>query len=113
MFYEIVTRFWHPHLTKINKTDMESREVYTVAEIEREPGKEPRIRFGGDKGHWMSAAEFVKYDPEHAYVCSVVVTCFSFLTEAVLFCRGGTFVESDVTYRWKTHKGHLQVSLPL
>ena len=67
IYYEIVTRFWHPHLTKINKTDMESREVFTVAEIEREPGKEPRIRFG-DKEQWMSAAEFVTYDPDRACV---------------------------------------------
>jgi len=89
IFYEIVTRFWHPHLTKINKTDMETREVFTVAEIEREPGKEPRVRFGGDKGQWMSAAEFVHYDPEHV---------------------GGTFVgDGNVTYRWKTHKGRLQL----
>lgn len=73
IFYEIVTRFWHPHLTKINKTNMETREVYTVAEIEREPGKEARVRFDGDKGQWMSAAQFVQYDPERAYVCSIVI----------------------------------------
>jgi len=89
LYYEIVTRFWHPNLTKINKTDMETREVSTVAEIERMSGKEARVRFGGDKGQWMSAAEFVQYDKEHA---------------------GGTFVtSSDVTYRWKTHKGRLQL----
>ncbi|KAH8107688.1 hypothetical protein BXZ70DRAFT_884832 [Cristinia sonorae] len=89
MFYEIVTRFWHPHLTKINKTNMETREVFTVAEIERKPDSEPRVRFGGENGQWMSAAQFVSYDPEHV---------------------GGTFVDdSDVTYRWKTHKGRLQL----
>jgi len=89
IFYEIVTRFWHPHLTKINKTDMESREVTTAAEIERIPGKEARVRFGGDKGQWVTATDFLKYDQEHA---------------------GGTFVaDSDVAYRWKTHKGRLQL----
>lgn len=66
IFYEIVTRFWHPHLTKINKTDMETREVFTVAEIDREPGKSPRVRFGGESNQWVSAEEFVQYDAERA-----------------------------------------------
>lgn len=63
IYYEVVTRFWHPHLTKINKTDMETREVSVAAEIERLPGSEPRVRFG-DKGDWMSASDFVKFDHE-------------------------------------------------
>jgi len=89
IYYEIVTRFWHPYLTKINKTDMETREVSTVAEIERAPGKEAKVRFGGDKGEWVSAKDFVKYDPDRV---------------------GGTFVGgNDTTYRWKTHNGHLQL----
>lgn len=66
IFFEIVTRFWHPHITKINKTDMDSREVNTVAEIERIPGREPRIRFG-EKAEWMSATDFVKYDAENQW----------------------------------------------
>ena len=60
--YEIVTRFWHPHLTKINKADMENLVVTTVAEIERIPGREPRVRFGGEKGEWVLASDFVQFD---------------------------------------------------
>lgn len=67
-YYEIVTRFWHPNVTKIYKTDMETREVSTVVEIERISSREPRVRFGGDKGEWVSAADFVQYDQDHAYV---------------------------------------------
>ncbi|KAH9859003.1 hypothetical protein C2E23DRAFT_717671 [Lenzites betulinus] len=89
MHYEIVTRFWHPNLTKINKFDMETRELITVAEIEGLQTKEPRVRFGGDKGQWMSSSEFLKYDPENA---------------------GGTFKGTeDTEYRWKTHKGRFQL----
>lgn len=68
IFFEIVTRFWHPYVTKINKTDIETREVSTVAEIERTPGREPRVRFGAEKGEWMSATDFVKYDAERSCV---------------------------------------------
>ena len=64
--YEIVTRFWHPHITKINKADFENIAVQTVAEIERKPGGEPRVRFGGDKGEWMSASQFINYDEDNA-----------------------------------------------
>ena len=64
MYFEIVTRFWHPNLTKINKFDMETRELITVAEIEGLQTREPRVRFGGDKGTWMSAADFIKYNPD-------------------------------------------------
>ena len=64
LHYEIVTRFWHPNLTKINKFDMETRELITVAEIEGLQTREPRVRFGGDKGTWMSAADFIKYNPD-------------------------------------------------
>lgn len=60
--YEIVTRFWHPHITKINKADFENLHVETVAEIERMPGREARVRFGGDKGEWQSAAQFIEFD---------------------------------------------------
>ncbi|KAI0829760.1 hypothetical protein BC628DRAFT_1065847 [Trametes gibbosa] len=89
MHYEIVTRYWHPNITKINKFDMETRELLTVAEIEGLQTKEPRVRFGGDKGQWMSAAEFLRYDPENT---------------------GGTFkAAEDTEYRWKTHKGRFQL----
>ncbi|OBZ70702.1 hypothetical protein A0H81_09319 [Grifola frondosa] len=89
LHYEIVTRFWHSNITKINKFDMETRELTTVAEIEGLQTREPRVRFGGDKGQWIAADEFVKYDAEHA---------------------GGTFAApGGVQYRWKTHKGRMQL----
>ncbi|KAI0633490.1 hypothetical protein C8Q77DRAFT_1057364 [Trametes polyzona] len=89
MHFEIVTRFWHPNVTKINKFDMETRELVTIAEIEGLQTKEPRVRFGGDKGQWMSATDFLKYDSEHP---------------------GGTFkATDDAEYRWKTHKGRFQL----
>ena len=62
--YEIVTRFWHPHITKINKADFENIVVQTVAEIERMPGREPRVRFGGEGAEWVSASQFVKFDED-------------------------------------------------
>ncbi|KAJ8488639.1 hypothetical protein ONZ51_g3447 [Trametes cubensis] len=90
MYFEIVTRFWHPNITKINKFDMETRELVTVAEIEGLQTREPRIRFGGEKGQWVPATEFLKYDSEHL--------------------SGGTFkAGEDAEYRWKTHKGRFQL----
>ena len=68
MHYEIVTRFWHPHLTKINRADFENLAVETVAEIERLPGREPRVRFGGDKGEWIPVSQFIQFDEDKAYV---------------------------------------------
>ncbi|KAI0088097.1 hypothetical protein BDY19DRAFT_985785 [Irpex rosettiformis] len=87
--YEIVTRFWHPHLTKINKADLENLVVTTVAEIERIPGREPRVRFGGEKGEWILASDFVQFDEGRT---------------------GGTFVgTANVKYRWRTQKGRLEL----
>ncbi|EMD33846.1 hypothetical protein CERSUDRAFT_67952 [Gelatoporia subvermispora B] len=90
--YEIVTRFWHPHITKINRVNFETRELATVAEIEhsRADGKggETRIRFS-DKGDWMSASDFVKFEDEAV---------------------GGSFQGSGgVEYKWRTRKGQLQL----
>lgn len=75
-YYEIVTRFWHPQVTKINKLDPASREMTTVCEIESK-GKEARIRFlNPDKkrektaenaeafGEWVSTEEILKLAPE-------------------------------------------------
>ena len=45
LYYEVVTRFWHPHVTKIRKLDTDTQELVTVAELERVPGREPRLRF--------------------------------------------------------------------
>lgn len=87
--YEIVTRFWHPYLTKINRCDFENLLVTTVAEIERYPGREPRVRFGGDKGEWVPASQFLNFSEDKI---------------------GGTFTSSaDTRYQWRTHKGRLQL----
>ncbi|KAJ7731296.1 hypothetical protein DFH07DRAFT_968794 [Mycena maculata] len=94
-YYEIVTRFWHPHITKINKLDTGSGEMNTVCEIDNK-GKETKIRFLNPEkkaeksvrktdnlGEWMSSEEILKLAPEKP---------------------GGVFVDSDgVEYRWKTH----------
>lgn len=88
MHYEVVTRFWHPHLTKINRADFENLNVTTVAEIERIPGREARVRFG-EKGEWVPASQFLQFDEDRA---------------------GGVFVGgANVRYRWKTHNGRLQL----
>ena len=63
LYYEIVTRFWHPHVTKIKKLDPETSELVTVAELEREPGKEPRIRFGGEDSEWILASRWLQREP--------------------------------------------------
>jgi hypothetical protein len=62
--YEIVTRFWHPTITKINKIDMETREVRLIAEIEKAvaPGGEERVRLGGEGAQWVDASEFLKQE---------------------------------------------------
>ena len=64
IYYEIVTRFWHPNLTKIKKLDPDTAEMVTVAELEREPGREPRLRFGGQDAEWINAADWLKRDPQ-------------------------------------------------
>ncbi|KAJ7123083.1 hypothetical protein C8R44DRAFT_831510 [Mycena epipterygia] len=95
-YYEIVTRFWHPHVTKINKLDPASREMTTVCEINNKGGKEAKIRLlDADRktekpegkndplGEWLSSEAILKLGPEKP---------------------GGIFIDSDgVEYRWKTH----------
>lgn len=34
-YYEIVTRFWHPKVTKINILDPDTQTLHTVAEVEK------------------------------------------------------------------------------
>ncbi|KAJ7504806.1 hypothetical protein B0H11DRAFT_2221008 [Mycena galericulata] len=112
-YYEVVTRFWHPHVTKINKLDPFSQEMRTVCEIDSKGRKEAKIRFlngihGGDKktdrtpqpqsekktgagdlGEWVSTETILKLAPEKP---------------------GGIFVDSDgVEYRWKTHNRDFQL----
>jgi hypothetical protein len=67
IFYEIVTRFWHPRLTKIFKLDKEARSMTLVTEIERERGQTARIRFGGEHGRWIESSQFLKWDPDTRY----------------------------------------------
>lgn len=109
--YEIVTRFWHPHLTKINRCDFENLLVTTVAEIERFPGREPRVRFGGDKGEWVPASQFLNFSEDQM---SVRVLPFSPFKLIKHYVSGGTFTgTADTRYQWRTHKGRLQVRKPL
>ncbi|KAG2366284.1 hypothetical protein BDR07DRAFT_1274839 [Suillus spraguei] len=91
LYYEIVTRFWHPHLTKINKYDYEARVVNCVAEIEDQPEKDVKVRFNTPdaEGEWVRACDFVKNDGT---------------------TTGGTFAHEDGTeYRWKIPKRYLQL----
>ncbi|KAI5116314.1 hypothetical protein M0805_005522 [Coniferiporia weirii] len=89
LYYEIVTRFWHPHITKIRKLDTDTQEMVTIAELEREPGKEPRVRFGGQDAEWVLASQWLQKEPQKV---------------------GGVFSgNSGVPYRWKTHRRQLQM----
>ena len=66
-YYEVVTRFWHPHITKIRRQLPETQEIRTVAELERIPGREPRVRFGLDKDEnapWIDAHEWLHFTPK-------------------------------------------------
>lgn len=82
-YYEIVTRFWHPFITKINKLDPMSGEMNTVCEIESKV-KEARIRFLNDRkaatgkskkptdnlGEWLPTETILKLAPEKPCVAS-------------------------------------------
>ncbi|KAF7427831.1 hypothetical protein PC9H_007047 [Pleurotus ostreatus] len=65
-YFEVVTRYWHPTTTKINRFDVETRLLTTVAEIEGLRGADRRVRFlqptekGPQLGDWISASEFLK-----------------------------------------------------
>jgi len=88
-YYEVVTRFWHPNLTRIIKHDFETRELTPLAEIEGLQGKEPKVRFGGEKGDWVPADDFVKFEPDAV---------------------GGTFATgAGVEFKWKIVKGRFQL----
>jgi hypothetical protein len=76
-YYEVVTRFWHPHVTKINKLDPTSGAMTTVCEIDNK-GKDAKIRFADPEkkteksvkisdsslGEWMSTEAILKLAPE-------------------------------------------------
>ncbi|KAF7376414.1 hypothetical protein MSAN_00056900 [Mycena sanguinolenta] len=98
-YFEVVTRFWHPNITKINKLDPNTAVMTTVCEIDK---KEAKIRFlkQDEKekypqdspiglGEWLSIETMLKLAPEKP---------------------GGIFVDSDgVEYRWKTHNRNFQL----
>ncbi|KAI0271811.1 hypothetical protein BGY98DRAFT_922720 [Russula aff. rugulosa BPL654] len=89
VYYEIVTHFWQPHLTKVSKLDAATREMVLVAEIERVPGSTVRVRFGGEDADWINELDFMSLDLEK---------------------RGGVFTGGDgVEYRWKSHRRRLQL----
>ncbi|KAJ7064323.1 hypothetical protein C8F01DRAFT_984237 [Mycena amicta] len=99
-YFEIVTRFWHPHVTKINKLDPGSRELTTVCEIDTPRDGAARVRFFEEDrkceksgvaalGDWMEIQAILKLAEEKP---------------------GGTFIDSDgVEYRWKTHNRNFQL----
>ncbi|KAJ7680604.1 hypothetical protein DFH06DRAFT_1163643 [Mycena polygramma] len=97
-YYEVVTRFWHPHLTKIRKLDPASRKMTTLCEIDN-TGKDAKIRFADETkkeespndflGEWVSTEAILKLTSKKP---------------------GGIFVDSDgVEYRWKTHNRNFQL----
>lgn len=87
-YYEVVTRFWHPKITKINILNPDTQELRTVAEVEKvgsvDGQPKHRVRFlkskdgenvgkreKGEKGEkaaewgeWISDQEFLKSTPE-------------------------------------------------
>ncbi|KAJ7268688.1 hypothetical protein B0H12DRAFT_1096153 [Mycena haematopus] len=96
-YFEVVSRFWHPNITKINKLDPFTAVMTTVCEIDR---KEAKIRFlkqdekekfpqGSPMGDWVPIETILKLGPEKP---------------------GGIFVDSDgAEYRWKTHNRNFQL----
>ena len=38
--------------------------MVTIAELEREPGREPRLRFGGENAEWINAKDWLHNTPE-------------------------------------------------
>ena len=65
-YYEVVTRFWHPTITKIKKLDADSQTLSLIAELEREPGKEPRLRWG-ENSEWIKASDWLKAGEKKVY----------------------------------------------
>jgi hypothetical protein len=69
LYYEIVTHFWQPHLTKISRLDADTREMVLVAEIERVPGSTVRVHFGGEDVEWINELDFMSWDSEKRWGC--------------------------------------------
>ncbi|KZT22201.1 hypothetical protein NEOLEDRAFT_1138340 [Neolentinus lepideus HHB14362 ss-1] len=113
IYYEIVTRYWHPDVTKIFRLDKESRAMNLVARIKgvEKKGKGVMVRFGkepgdglargpedekeraeGGEGEWISEEGFVNYDKKNV---------------------GGSFVPvPGKELHWKTQKRRLQMFDP-
>ncbi|KDQ55624.1 hypothetical protein JAAARDRAFT_37027 [Jaapia argillacea MUCL 33604] len=104
VYYEVVTRFWHPDLTKIFRLDKESREMILIAEIkgvqDKGKGKDYQgvwVRFGdhldpeSDEG-WMHENQFVNYDDAGI---------------------GGSFLASEgAEYKWRVNDGSMELVNP-
>ncbi|KAK0189882.1 hypothetical protein F5146DRAFT_1053028 [Armillaria mellea] len=90
VYYEIVTRFWHPTLTKINILNPDTRTSKTVAEVQKSYSGKHRVRFLAGKymSDWMSSDKFLKVEKTKV---------------------GGSFVVEGVEYRWKSHNRRLQL----
>jgi len=97
-YFEVVTRFWHKNLTKINKLDPFTGAMTTVCEIDTKE-KEAKIRFlnedqkqsfqKGAWGEWMPSETVLQLAPAKP---------------------GGVFVDADgAAYRWKTHNRNFQL----
>ncbi|KAJ3770906.1 hypothetical protein FB446DRAFT_129438 [Lentinula raphanica] len=101
LYYEVVTRYWHPRLTKINLLDPDTQIMRLVAEIEQVTGHKWhngrfRVRFlnsvapGEQLGQWISDIDFLKPTDSDKI--------------------GGTFMDPQgQEYRWKTHNRRLQL----
>ncbi|KAF7290775.1 hypothetical protein MIND_01318400 [Mycena indigotica] len=97
-YFEIVTRFWHPHVTKINKLEPgPGAKLTTVAEIDT--SSNARVRFYDDDkksekgrgalGEWIDSTTILKLADGKP---------------------GGTYIDSDgIEYRWKTHNRNFQL----
>ncbi|KAF8210645.1 hypothetical protein K438DRAFT_1570403 [Mycena galopus ATCC 62051] len=89
-YFEIVTRFWHPNITKINKLDPFTSIMTTVCEIDKKAAK---IRF-------LNQDEKEKNAPIQT----------KNLQSQNSLGDGGVFVDSDgAQYRWKTHNRNFQL----
>ncbi|KAJ3928084.1 MAG: hypothetical protein NXY57DRAFT_558763 [Lentinula lateritia] len=100
LYYEVVTRYWHPKLTKINILDPDTQTLRLIAEIEQVSGNKWqngrfRVRFlnsvapGEELGQWMSDIDFLKPTSDKI---------------------GGTFIDPQgLEWRWKTHNRRLQL----
>ncbi|KAK0462992.1 uncharacterized protein EV420DRAFT_1264878 [Desarmillaria tabescens] len=88
--YEIVTRFWHPTLTKINILNPETLTLKTVAEVQKSYSGKHRVRFltGKYMGEWIPSDKFLKEEKTKV---------------------GGSFIINGIEYRWKTHRRRLQL----